>query len=157
MHTHLVDFQVLSRQKLDVKKYDKAYQAAFPGGAYIAGYGPPLPYGNCLPGSVCGGNPNPAPYLKGRPVPPAPYEQGWKDTVKSNPGEVIRIAIRWAPNEVPVDEVEPGMNLFSFDPTAPLGVLDDGFGYPGGPGYVWHCHIIDHEDNEMMKRYDVTP
>ncbi len=25
---------------------------------------------------------------------------------------------------------------------------------PGaGPGYVWHCHIIDHEDNEMMRPY----
>ena len=21
----------------------------------------------------------------------------------------------------------------------------------GGHGYVWHCHIIDHEDNEMMR------
>jgi hypothetical protein len=22
-----------------------------------------------------------------------------------------------------------------------------------GRGYVWHCHIIDHEDNEMMRPY----
>ena len=29
--------------------------------------------------------------------------------------------------------------------------------FPGGPGYVWHCHIIDHEDNEMMRRYEVAP
>ncbi len=21
--------------------------------------------------------------------------------------------------------------------------------------YVWHCHIVDHEDNEMMRPYDV--
>jgi FtsP/CotA-like multicopper oxidase with cupredoxin domain len=27
----------------------------------------------------------------------------------------------------------------------------------GGHGYVWHCHIIDHEDNEMMRPYAVTP
>lgn len=20
-----------------------------------------------------------------------------------------------------------------------------------GPGYIWHCHLIDHEDNEMMR------
>ncbi|MDP2858839.1 MAG: multicopper oxidase domain-containing protein [Bacillota bacterium] len=26
-----------------------------------------------------------------------------------------------------------------------------------GPGYVWHCHILDHEDNEMMRPYLVTP
>ncbi len=22
-------------------------------------------------------------------------------------------------------------------------------------GYVWHCHIVDHEDNEMMRNYTV--
>jgi spore coat protein A, manganese oxidase len=28
-------------------------------------------------------------------------------------------------------------------------------GYPGR--YVWHCHNLDHEDNEMMRPYDVRP
>jgi len=23
--------------------------------------------------------------------------------------------------------------------------------------YVWHCHIVEHEDNEMMRRYRVGP
>ncbi len=23
--------------------------------------------------------------------------------------------------------------------------------------YVWHCHILEHEDNEMMRPYEVTP
>ena len=28
---------------------------------------------------------------------------------------------------------------------------------PGGKhGYVWHCHIIDHEDNEMMRPTHVS-
>jgi len=27
----------------------------------------------------------------------------------------------------------------------------------GGLGYVWHCHIIDHEDNEMMRPDAVDP
>jgi len=27
----------------------------------------------------------------------------------------------------------------------------------GGHGYVWHCHIIDHEDNEMMRPLAVAP
>ena len=22
-------------------------------------------------------------------------------------------------------------------------------------GYVWHCHIVDHEDNEMMRPTEV--
>jgi spore coat protein A, manganese oxidase len=26
-------------------------------------------------------------------------------------------------------------------------------GYPGR--YVWHCHILEHEDNEMMRPYDI--
>jgi spore coat protein A len=21
--------------------------------------------------------------------------------------------------------------------------------------YVWHCHILEHEDNEMMRPYDI--
>lgn len=167
LHTHLVAFQVLGRQRLDLKKYDKAYASAFPGGfnpgdgltylpgVFMPGFGPPMGYGTCESGAVCGGNPDPTPYLKGVPIPPAASEGGWKDTVQMNPGEVTRIAIRWAPTDTSLDDVEPGDNRFPFDPTAPLGVTDR-YGYPGGPGYVWHCHIIDHEDNEMMKRYDVT-
>jgi FtsP/CotA-like multicopper oxidase with cupredoxin domain len=167
IHLHLVDFQVLSRQALQTSKYISAYDASFPGGLWkgvtyppgvlMPGFGPPLAYGNCLPGTICGGNPDPTPFLQGTPSGPYPYEQGWKDTVQSNPGEVVRIAVRWAPVDTPVDDVQPGQNRYPFDPSAQLGVLDDGFGYPGGPGYVWHCHIIDHEDNEMMRRYEVTP
>ena len=26
-----------------------------------------------------------------------------------------------------------------------------------GPGYVWHCHILDHEDNDMMRPMKMTP
>jgi spore coat protein A len=22
--------------------------------------------------------------------------------------------------------------------------------------YLWHCHILEHEDNEMMRPYDVV-
>ena len=28
-------------------------------------------------------------------------------------------------------------------------------GYVGR--YVWHCHVLEHEDNEMMRPYDVIP
>ena len=28
-------------------------------------------------------------------------------------------------------------------------------GYAGR--YVWHCHILEHEDNEMMRPFDVIP
>lgn len=30
--------------------------------------------------------------------------------------------------------------------------------FEGEPGrYVWHCHFLEHEDNEMMRPYDVLP
>ena len=92
-----------------------------------------------------GGNPALSPYLVGLPKPPAPEESGWKDTAKAHPGEVMRIVVRWAPTSEPVrpDRLFAGVNRYPFDPTR-------------GPGYVWHCHIIDHEDNEMMRPYKVT-
>jgi len=75
-------------------------------------------------------------YLQGKPTLPLPSEQGWKDTVQAYPGEVTIIRARWAPID--------GTTNYPFDATV-------------GPGYVWHCHIIDHEDNEMMRPYKVQP
>ena len=60
---------------------------------------------------------------------------------------------RWAPQNLAVTKVKPGKNYYAFDPTATLGVEDDGFGFPGGPGYMIHCHILDHEDNDMMRPF----
>ncbi len=81
-----------------------------------------------------------APIFRQQATPPDANEAGWKDTVKMFPDQVTRIVARWAPQGVPIKAVKPGQNLFPFDPTV-------------GPGYVWHCHIIDHEDNEMMRPY----
>jgi spore coat protein A, manganese oxidase len=58
----------------------------------------------------------------GAPVPPEPYERGFKDTVRANPGEVTRLITRFAD-------------------------------FPGP--FVWHCHILEHEDNEMMRRMEI--
>jgi len=76
-------------------------------------------------------------------MPPAPSEQGWKDTVIAYPGQVTRIAVRWAPTDLPVNTPKANAS-FPFNPN-------------GGHGYVWHCHIIDHEDNEMMRPTAVNP
>ena len=56
------------------------------------------------------------------------------------PGQVTRLAVRWAPQ----DAGTTNTNHFPFDPN-------------GGHGYVWHCHIVDHEDNEMMRPNLVEP
>jgi FtsP/CotA-like multicopper oxidase with cupredoxin domain len=155
IHLHLVQFQLLNRQPFDLKGYTAAYDAAFTGGGmdratglpyppgvFMAGYGPPLNYqlGNSR---ALGGNPDVVPFLTGVPAPPLPSEAGWKDTLIMYPEQVTRIAVRFAPIDKPVlssiDEL-----FYPFDPS-------DGF------SYVWHCHILDHEDNEMMRPYLVTP
>ncbi|MFF1880525.1 multicopper oxidase family protein [Pseudarthrobacter sp. NPDC058196] len=73
------------------------------------------------------------PFLIGRPKGPADNEQGWKDTVVAFPGEVTRI-------RVPFGAAAAG--------GAPLAI---GSSFKGE--YVWHCHILEHEDNDMMQRY----
>jgi FtsP/CotA-like multicopper oxidase with cupredoxin domain len=145
IHLHLVQFQILERIPFDDVAYLAEYEASFPGGMYLPGYGPPSDYN--VPNSVgaVGGNPDPLVYqiaqsARGPLRGPAAHEAGWKDTAVMYPGEVTRIAVRFAPTDVPADAAGP--LGYPFDP-------DDGH------GYVWHCHILDHEDNEMMRPTEV--
>jgi len=157
IHLHLVQFQLISRQPFNTSQYLKAYNAAFPGGTFTNIFGTiTYPPGVYMPeyGPPPGGNPDPTPYLQGKPViPTGTNEYGWKDTLRMNPGEVTRIVVRWAPQNAPPTgpgAPSPGVNLYPFDPTLTMTTI------PKGPGYVWHCHILDHEDNEMMRPYKVT-
>jgi FtsP/CotA-like multicopper oxidase with cupredoxin domain len=136
IHLHLVQFQLMNRQRFAVDGYGEAYAKAFAGGSYRPGIGPPLDYrrGNRR---ALGGNPDVSPFLRGRARPPDPNEAGWKDTVVTPPAEVTRIVVRWAPTDLPAT-THPRDAFYPFDPG-------------GTHGYVWHCHIIDHEDNEMMR------
>ncbi len=72
-------------------------------------------------------------YLAGPPVLPPPNEAGRKDTAKAYPGEVLRIIANF---KLPDGQV----------------VLPSGVSHPQ---YVYHCHILEHEDNEMMRPYEV--
>jgi len=141
IHTHLTQFQLVNRQMFNVHNYNAAYGAAFPGGLYIPGYGPPRDY-NTGNARALGGNPDITRFLQGPARPPAANEAGWKDTVVMYPGQVTRIAVRFAPMDKAIDD--PDL-CYPFDPNV------------GNHGYVWHCHIIDHEDNEMMRPYSVVP
>jgi|GEM_PF-686765 len=85
MHLHLVEFQVLDRQKFTMSA-DTII-------------------------------------LVGSPVPPPPYEAGWKDTAPVGPNEVLRVIARFE------------------DFTGP---------------YPYHCHILEHEDHEMMRQFRVV-
>jgi FtsP/CotA-like multicopper oxidase with cupredoxin domain len=90
---------------------------------------------------------------------PDPNELGWKDTVRMNPLEDILVALQpitpptpWpVPNSVRKNDVT-GMNMFSnLNPfnNGPLATIekDTNFGWE----YVWHCHILGHEENDMMR------
>ena len=141
IHLHLVQFQLLSRQNFDLKGYNATYAAAFPAKVFTPGYGPPLTYSGAVRGALPldGGNPDATPFLQGPVKLPGVAESGWKDTIMVPPGMVTRFIVRWAPHSMPL--TTPAAQLFyPFDP-------NDG----GQSNYVWHCHIIDHEDNEMMR------
>jgi spore coat protein A len=148
IHLHLVQFQLMNRQAFDAEAYLQDYEKAFPGGAYLQGFGPPFDYraaNNPASGGKEGGNPDVTPFLSGPAAPPLPYERGWKDTVVAYPGQVTRLVVRWAPADLPVNAPK-GQLFFPFDPSG-----------GGVYNYVWHCHIIDHEDNEMMRPHAVRP
>jgi spore coat protein A, manganese oxidase len=142
IHLHLVQFQLVNRQAYNMKLYEPVYSAAFPTGTYQPEFGPPLDYraaNNPVSGGKDGGNPDVTPYLQGPARPPEPREAGWKDTFLVPPGMVTRFAVRWAPTELPTSSAPPVLH-YPFDPNGAF-----------QHGYVWHCHIIDHEDNEMMR------
>jgi spore coat protein A len=84
--------------------------------------------GNEGPHGVPGGI-DPTPFATGPMLPPAPEERGFKDTVKVNPGYFTTIRATF---ELPKGVAAP-------------------------QDYVYHCHIVEHEDNDMMRPFAVTP
>ncbi|GMJ13315.1 Low Phosphate Root1 [Hibiscus trionum] len=69
-------------------------------------------------------------YARGKKIEVAAHEKGWKNVYKMTPGYVTRILVRFS--------YIHSNTSYTFDPT-------------GMPGYVYHCHILDHEDNAMMR------
>ena len=76
------------------------------------------------------------PFLMGNRTGAPANEQGWKDTVVAMPGEVTRIRVPFGAGAAD---------------GAPLAI---GSSFKGE--YVWHCHILEHEDNDMMQRYVIS-
>jgi spore coat protein A len=75
-------------------------------------------------------------YKNGVPNSPArrarrPFERGWKETVRMNPGEVTTVIMQFNLPSVP----------FTVPPSPRT----------GGNEYVWHCHILEHEEHDMMR------
>jgi spore coat protein A, manganese oxidase len=69
-------------------------------------------------------------------VPAAPNENGRKDTVQAHPGQVTRIRARFELPDEGTIQLPPGV---------------------ANPQYVWHCHILEHEENDMMRAFEVVP
>jgi spore coat protein A len=69
----------------------------------------------------------------GRPMAPESNERpAWKDTIKTYSGYVTRLIARF---DLPAGTIaKPGEEF----------------------RYVWHCHVLEHEDNEMMRPYKIV-
>jgi FtsP/CotA-like multicopper oxidase with cupredoxin domain len=96
--------------------------------------------------------------------PPDPNEMSFKDTVRMNPLEDIVVALRpfkqslpWpVPNSsrpmdptAPVGQATPN-EFTDIDPTnQPAAVINQAINF--GWEFVWHCHILGHEENDMMR------
>ncbi|HXS08926.1 MAG TPA: DNRLRE domain-containing protein [Candidatus Krumholzibacteria bacterium] len=59
----------------------------------------------------------------GDPIPPEPWEAGWKDTAPVYPDQVLRVICKF----------------------------ED---YTGK--YPYHCHVLEHEENDMMREFEVV-
>lgn len=74
-------------------------------------------------------------------MPPPPNYRGWKETVRMNPCEVTRVIMKF------------DLPSVGFD--VPASVRS---GIPAGyHEYVWHCHILEHEEHDMMRPLLVKP
>jgi FtsP/CotA-like multicopper oxidase with cupredoxin domain len=136
IHLHLVAFQIIERVPFrgpadaegtlqGVKDYIAAWHVNPNSQRPVLGYG-------------VGTDHSPEPYLiPWQATRPAPHERGWKDTVVCPPGQVTRIAVPFTGIPFATDRpylTQAGRSL---------------------QGYVWHCHILEHEDLQMMQRYRV--
>ena len=108
IHIHLVEFEILNRQRIEFVPEDKFQDDPNnPGGKPIKGV------------KITKLK------LKDKTINPQPNEQGRKDTVISLPGYVTRVKAH-------------------FDCTG----IDCTTGK-----YVWHCHLLSHEDYDMMRPF----
>jgi spore coat protein A len=78
--------------------------------------------------------------------PPDPHEAGWKETVRMNPGEVTTVIMQFklptVPFTVPTSPRAAGTEFPLGLPAGTVGTANE---------YVWHCHILEHEEHDMMR------
>jgi spore coat protein A, manganese oxidase len=110
------------------------------------------------------------PVFIGRGLAPDPNETGWKETVRMNPDECTTIAVLVEnPFELPAQpsgvKGDPVTRTFSWRKTD--GTIVTSSPVPSSPRlstrfgisadeYVWHCHILEHEEHDMMHSLRAT-
>ncbi len=95
--------------------------------------------------------------------PPDPNEVGWKDTVRMNPLEDILVALQPIvptlpfplANSLRLEDVTAAAGttaqFTNVDPFTNLPSITANGATNYGWEYVWHCHILGHEENDMMR------
>ncbi|HST10177.1 MAG TPA: multicopper oxidase domain-containing protein [Terriglobales bacterium] len=61
-------------------------------------------------------------------------ELGWKETVRMNPGGVTTVIMQFNLPNLPTAAMRNAVSPRT-----------------GGKEYVWHCHILEHEEHDMMR------
>ena len=89
-----------------------------------------------LDGGRAGPKPRLSAYLTGPRMAPDPAEMGFKDTVMAPPGYVTRTRAKFT---LPVTSL-----------------LDYNFKTRSFGNWVYHCHILEHEENDMMRPFEVV-
>jgi spore coat protein A, manganese oxidase len=68
-------------------------------------------------------------------------EMGWKETVRMNPGEMTEVIMKFDLPKTPSVPFSPRLATYGIN----------------GYEYVWHCHILEHEEHDMMRPLVVVP
>ncbi|MCL5096725.1 MAG: multicopper oxidase domain-containing protein [Candidatus Omnitrophica bacterium] len=100
-------------------------------------------------------------------TPPDPNELGWKETVRMNPLEDVFVALR---PTVPLLPFPVPESIRPLKPESPIGSTNgfmnvDPYNNPitvtnevlnFGWEYIWHCHMLGHEENDFMRAIIIT-
>jgi FtsP/CotA-like multicopper oxidase with cupredoxin domain len=105
---------------------------------------------------------------------PDANELGWKDTIRISPLEDTIVAVRPTTPKLPfsipnsVRPLNPAMPANAVEGFSPVSAATDGPFPPPYPNpltnvltnlaweYVWHCHILAHEEMDMMRTVELT-
>ena len=72
------------------------------------------------------------------------YEKGWKEVTLVKPHTASVVRIRWTKTKFQNETNEEYFDIPEED------IIEF-------PGYVYHCHFLNHEDYEMMRPFMMQP